>query len=110
MIWAGAFLPLLLEQLARERGVFFSDRSKPCVDHASNPPSDGSATKLLIRVDDGQKDQCIISYLGADVTTASFAMYTSSAAVVVQAITLICVSSFADYGMLSSEPCQKVHS
>jgi UMF1 family MFS transporter len=84
--------------------VFFSDRSKPCVDHAPNSLSDVNATKLFIRVDNGQKDQCLISFLGAEVTTASFAMYTSSAAVVVQAITLICVSSFADYGMLPYEP------
>lgn len=85
--------------------MFFSDRSKPCVDHAPNSPSDSNATKLFIRADNGQKDQCVINFLGADVTTASFAMYTSSAAVVVQAITLICVSSFADYGMLPSKPC-----
>jgi UMF1 family MFS transporter len=84
--------------------VFFSDGSKPCVDHTSKSGSDGNSTKVSIRADDEQKDQCVISFLGSDVTTASFAMYTTSAAVVVQAMTLICVSSFADYGMLPSYP------
>jgi UMF1 family MFS transporter len=32
-------------------------------------------------------------------STSSFAMYTFSVAVMVQAITLLCTSSFADYGM-----------
>jgi UMF1 family MFS transporter len=86
-----------LEQLARERGVFFSDRSKPCIEL---PGSGGAGTKFRIRADgsNGQKDQCVVSFLGSDITTASFAMYTFSAAVLVQAITLICFSSFADHG------------
>lgn len=40
----------------------------------------------------------MVNFLGAEITTASFAMYTSSAAVLVQAVTLICFSSFADHG------------
>ena len=87
---------MTLEQLPREKGVLFSDRSKPCVD----PLGSGSAGGLHARVDgsDGD-DQCIVQFLGSELTTTSFAMYTTSAAVLIQAITLICFSSFADHGM-----------
>jgi UMF1 family MFS transporter len=92
----GLFLPVLLEQLPRERGVLFSDRTKPCI---SPPGSTDSGDQASLRVRDaGSEDQCIVTFLGAEVTTASFAMYTTSAAVLTQAVTLICFSSFADYG------------
>lgn len=91
IVWIGAFLPVILEQLARENGTFFSDRSKPCIDHAGS---------LRMRAETGQTDneQCMIEILGKAMSTSSFAMYTSSAAVLVQAVTLVCFSSFADYG------------
>ena len=86
---------MLLEQLPRERGVLFSDRSKPCVD----PLGSGDAGRLSARAASTDDDeQCVVRFMGSDVTTTSFAMYTTSAAVLVQAITLICFSSFADYG------------
>jgi UMF1 family MFS transporter len=53
-----------------------------------------------MRADGGEKEQCVVNFLGTEVTTSSFAMYTFSAAVLVQAVTLICFSSFADHGML----------
>jgi UMF1 family MFS transporter len=40
----------------------------------------------------------MIEFMGRTMSTSSFAMYTFSAAVMVQAITLLCTSSFADYG------------
>lgn len=92
---------MTLEQLARERGVFFSDRSQPCIATGSGSP--GSQEKFQIRGEEAKEDQCIINFLGSDITTASFAMYTFSAAVLVQAVTLICLSSFADYGMYFSQ-------
>jgi len=56
---------------------------------------------MLFSRDSGLKDeQCVVKVFGGDITTASFAFYTSSAAVLVQAITLVCFSSFADHGML----------
>lgn len=99
--YTGLFLPVLLEQLPREQGVLFSDRSKPCVD----PLGSGSAGRLRARADGaGGDDQCIVRFMGSDVTTTSFAMYTTSAAVLVQAITLVCFSSFADHGTSSQFP------
>ncbi|KAG9194838.1 hypothetical protein G6011_04873 [Alternaria panax] len=97
VVAVGAFLPVILEQLARENGVFFSDHSKPCVD-------DSASGRLRIREDAGQKaeggdsEQCMVRYLGRDMSTSSFAMYTFSTAVLLQAVVLICFSSFADYG------------
>lgn len=90
---------MTLEQLARERGFFYSDRSKPCVEAGNS----GNSEKFRIRANSGAKEeQCIVNFLGSDIATSSFAMYSFSAAVLVQAITLICLSSFADHGMLSS--------
>jgi MFS transporter, UMF1 family len=43
-------------------------------------------------------NQCIINIFGGEMTTASFAMYTFSLAVLVQALSLISFSSVADYG------------
>ncbi|RAR13431.1 autophagy-related protein 22-1 [Stemphylium lycopersici] len=96
VVAVGAFLPVLLEQLARENGVFFSDRTKPCVDHSSSG-------RFRVRADEGQKnagdnEQCMVQYLGSEISTSSLAMYTSSFAVLLQALVLICFSSFADYG------------
>ncbi|KAI8943060.1 hypothetical protein NX059_001097 [Plenodomus lindquistii] len=94
VVAVGAFLPVILEQLARENGVFYSDRDKPCVDHG-----DAAAGRLRMR-DEGKQggDQCMITFAGREMSTSSFAMYTSSAAVLLQALVLICFSSFADHG------------
>lgn len=89
----GSFLPVALEQLARENGVLWSDRSTPCLD-----ASKGDSQRLLAARAEGDSDQCVINVLGADITTASFAMYTFSLAVFVQAVALISFSSVADYG------------
>ncbi|KAL1593444.1 Autophagy protein 22 [Nothophoma quercina] len=93
VVAVGAFLPVCLEQLARENGHFFSDRTKPCIEHAGS---------VRIRADngttDGQKEQCMIRLLGKDLSTSSFSLYTFSAAVLVQAIVLVLFSSFADHG------------
>jgi UMF1 family MFS transporter len=60
----------------------------------------GNATAtLLSRVSKEENNQCIIHIFGGEVTTASFAMYTFSLAVLVQALSLISFSSVADYGI-----------
>lgn len=53
-----------------------------------------------MRAEDGLEgsDQCMIKILNTTISTSSFAMYTFSAAVMVQAVTLVCFSSFADHG------------
>lgn len=94
VVGVGAFLPVTLEQLARENGVLYSNRTTPCVTH------DARVRSLMLRAADGPRDpdQCLVHILGANVTTASFAMYTFSAAVLCQALVLVSISAFADYG------------
>lgn len=54
---------------------------------------------LLARADgDDAGGQCMISPFGRETSTASFAMYTFSVAVFVQALVLISFSPVADYG------------
>ncbi|ETN36618.1 uncharacterized protein HMPREF1541_08896 [Cyphellophora europaea CBS 101466] len=90
----GSFLPVVLEQLARENGVLWSDRQTPCVDTRN----DRSGRLLMGRAEGEKNDQCLINVLGAEITTASFAMYTFSLAVLIQALALVSFSSVADYG------------
>ncbi|KAI5206047.1 MFS general substrate transporter [Aureobasidium subglaciale] len=96
----GSFLPVTLEQLAKERGVLRSDHVTPCV----KPKSVVAGTQhLLLRAvtraaTEKNEGQCVVQPFGKDISTASFAMYTFSIAVLVQAIVLISFSSFADHG------------
>ena len=100
----GSFLPITLEQLARERGVLLSDKSKPCSAsfHITQPSALGkSSLPLTMRtvsaspVDAGP---CVIHLLGVEINTASFALYTFSLSVFVQAILIISMSGAADHG------------
>lgn len=94
----GAFLPVVLEQLARENGHFFSDRSKPCVERAGG-------VRVRVRAENGTlNEQCMVTLLGKDVSTSSFSLYTFSAAVLVQALVLVLFSSFADHGSSGTLP------
>ncbi|CAG8972465.1 hypothetical protein HYALB_00001154 [Hymenoscyphus albidus] len=97
----GSFLPVTLEQLARERGVLWSDRTTSCMQKVVNNATEiavNSTSVVLARADKDKNNQCIVSVFGTEVTTSSFAMYTFSMAVFVQALALISFSSVADYG------------
>lgn len=90
----GSFLPVTIEALARQNGVLWSDRTTPCIGAAA-----ATAKMLLLARDENSKnDQCVVNVFGAQITTASFAMYTFSAAVFCQALALVSFSSVADYG------------
>ncbi|KAI5302090.1 Autophagy protein 22, partial [Ascosphaera pollenicola] len=106
----GSFLPLTLEQLAREHGVLYSDRSLSCVEPrpsvnnatvATSAAVNGTvrAAKYLARaIEDVDPDRCVVHVFGKELNTASFAMFTFSAAVFFQALTLVSSSSLADHG------------
>ncbi|WQF77666.1 Putative MFS transporter superfamily [Colletotrichum destructivum] len=79
----GSFIPILLETLARENGVLLSDRSTPCGTSDSKNKADG---------------QCVVYVLGIEINTASFAMYTFSISVLLQALLVVSISSAADHG------------
>ncbi|KAK6429666.1 hypothetical protein LTR95_014189 [Oleoguttula sp. CCFEE 5521] len=95
----GSFAPVTLEQLARERGVLKSDNWTPCV---YPPPQENEPilARLTRRVADNVKegDQCVVKPFGWAMSTASFALYTFSFAVFLQALVLITFSPVADYG------------
>ncbi|KAI1083369.1 autophagy-related protein 22 [Whalleya microplaca] len=73
-----SFIPILLESLARENGVLLSDHETPCGDNANG--------------------QCVVSVLGIEINTASFAMYTFSISVLLQALLVVSISCAADHG------------
>lgn len=92
----GSFGPVTLEQLAREAGVLRSDGKTSCIQ-----PQGESAAGRLVRSVLASRDehaQCIIAPFGKPMATASFAMYTFSTAVFVQALVLISFSPVADFG------------
>jgi MFS transporter, UMF1 family len=78
----GSFIPILLESLARENGVLLKN-GKPC-----GPSNEKN----------GDDKQCVVHVLGLEINTASFAMYTFSLSVLLQALLVVSISSFADHG------------
>lgn len=96
----GSFLPITLEQLARDQGVLAKDKSTPC------KPSWEMARSELTKITEvtgsvrssPQTLECVVQILGRDVNTASFAMYTFSISVLVQALLIISMSGAADHG------------
>ncbi|KAF9701062.1 hypothetical protein EKO04_000876 [Ascochyta lentis] len=94
----GSFIPVTLEQLARENGVLLHDHSTPC--KASLPTVSPPTTSFttLFRPHHPEKGQCVINILGFEVNTASFAMYTFSISVLIQALLIISMSGAADHG------------
>ncbi|KAF9731571.1 hypothetical protein PMIN06_007891 [Paraphaeosphaeria minitans] len=88
----GSFIPLTLEQLARENGFLLHDPTQPCKNARITTPT------YSIFSPDEDKGQCIVRLLGLDINTASFAMYTFSISVLVQALLIISMSGAADHG------------
>ncbi|KAF4510572.1 hypothetical protein G6O67_002449 [Ophiocordyceps sinensis] len=78
-----SFIPILLESLARENGVLLSDPTKPCGTSDSKSEDDG---------------QCVVYVAGLEINTASFAMYTFSVSVLIQALLVVSISCAADHG------------
>ena len=97
----GSFLPITLEQLARDQGVLLTDKTTPC---RKNGHTHLNATvKPYIntrshRPHHGELPACVIYFLGAEINTASFAMYTFSLSVLAQALLIISMSGAADHG------------
>ncbi|KAK4047976.1 Autophagy protein 22 [Microbotryomycetes sp. JL221] len=77
------FLPVLLETYARENGKLGPDFTRHC------PSSVGDAP-----IEEDQR--CSVKVLGLLIDTASFSLYTYSASVLIQALTVISMGSLAD--------------
>ncbi|KAF2803863.1 uncharacterized protein BDZ99DRAFT_467976 [Mytilinidion resinicola] len=95
----GSFIPITLEQLARERGVLLSDKTTPCsASFHVDPPGLNITSSLIGRSPKQEPGQCVVHILGLEVNTASFAMYTFSISVLIQALLIISMSGAADHG------------
>ena len=87
---AATYIPVTLEQLASERGVLFSDLTKPC------RPQTSPSNDLLRRF---EEDRCVFKLFGLWwIDTASFALYVFSLSVLFQALVVISMSGAADHG------------
>ncbi|KAK9237560.1 autophagy-related protein 22-like protein [Lipomyces kononenkoae] len=89
----GIYLPILLEQLARDKSVMADDHSVSCEYFEEVP---GSSPGLSPGT--GTERYCVTPALGFYVHPASFALYTFSISVFLQAIVVISMSGAADRG------------
>ena len=92
----GAFIPITLEDLARASAtaVLASDHSRPC-------KVKGIEVSNAIRDDTPHhngSNQCVFHVLGMEMNTASFALYTFSVSVLLQALVVVTMSGAADHG------------
>ena len=80
--------------------MLLSDKTTPC--GSSFDPTmlnAGNGSSLAPRGSSSAASaQCIIYFLGWEMNTASFAMYTFSLSVLVQALLIISISGAADHG------------
>ena len=97
----GSFIPITLEQLARDQGFLLSDKSKRCSTsfETSTPGANASSLHPHTASMPAGQGQCVINLLGVEINTASFAMYTFSISVLVQALLIITISAAADHGL-----------
>jgi UMF1 family MFS transporter len=100
----GAFIPITLEDLARASptAVLAHDHTKSCRAHGIER-SLGSSRDFLVRGDlhdpaSRKGAQCVFSLLGWEMNTASFASYTFSISVLIQALLVVTMSGAADHG------------
>ena len=77
--------------------MLLTDRTKPCEtkDPISSAPGSPS---IFTRAPHKDKEQCVVNFFGVDINTASFAMYTFSISVLLQALVIISMSGAADHG------------
>ncbi|KAK6351336.1 Autophagy protein 22 [Orbilia javanica] len=91
----GSFIPVLLEQLAREKGHILGNPSSRCTSSENMGPGGASGS----HGSDGRKAPvCVVDIMGFEINTASFVMYTFSLSVMFQALVIISMSGAADHG------------
>lgn len=90
--------------MARDRGVLLADKTTPCKatwnDAAQISLYEGLTSSFgsTGKPHTPKASQCVIYFLGAEINTASFAMYTFSVSVLVQSLLIISMSGAADHG------------
>lgn len=93
----GAFIPITIEDLARgsPSAVLASDHTRSCKTKVDIPEI---AATLLSKGRSHANNQCVFGLLGFEINTASFAMYTFSISVLLQALVVVTMSGAADHG------------
>lgn len=96
----GSFMPITLEQLARENGVLLKDQTTPCKASWEPTPTSAMNDTTLTMIEHRPKElpACVVHILGAEINTASFALYTFSISVLIQALLIVSMSGAADHG------------
>lgn len=97
----GAFIPITLEDLARASpsAVLANDHTKSCKPHGIEGSVPSPATAIFAGDRESRRGaQCVFRVLGLEVNTASFAMYTFSISVLIQALVVVTMSGAADHG------------
>ncbi|KAF8151761.1 autophagy-related protein 22-like protein [Crassisporium funariophilum] len=82
------FLPICLEQFARDNGFLMPDRTEPC-SSLKPAPTTGVASDL-------EQARCVVKIGWAWIDSASFSLYIYSISVALQAITVISMGGIAD--------------
>lgn len=92
----GAFIPITLEDLARgsATAVLAGDHSKSCKAKGIDVAAPGPDGPTIPR----SGTQCVFHVFGTEMNTASFAMYTFSVSVLLQAFLVVTMSGAADHG------------
>ncbi|KAI0795848.1 autophagy-type protein 22 [Abortiporus biennis] len=81
------FLPLCLEQFARDNGFLLPDKTQPCSSRPGN--------ETVVVTDEAAR--CVVKLGWAWIDTASFSLYVNSASVALQALTVISMGGIADH-------------
>ncbi|KAF8804030.1 MFS general substrate transporter [Phlegmacium glaucopus] len=87
------FLPICLEQFARDNGFLLPDRINPC--SSLKPISRTNATEEALAL--AQEARCVVKIGWAWIDSASFSLYVYSISVALQAITVISLGGIADH-------------
>ncbi|KAF3127622.1 Autophagy protein 22 [Orbilia oligospora] len=89
----GSFIPVLLEQLAREKGHILGSPESRCKSSENMGPGGASGGNGGVKA-----PVCVVDIMGFEINTASFVMYTFSLSVMFQALVIISMSGAADHG------------
>ncbi|KIP01454.1 hypothetical protein PHLGIDRAFT_32542 [Phlebiopsis gigantea 11061_1 CR5-6] len=90
------FLPICLEQFARDNGYLLPDRTIPCTSVPS--PTANSTTFHGATVNTPQEEvRCVVKLGWMWIDSASFSLYVNSISVALQALTVISMGNIADH-------------
>ncbi|KAH8111613.1 autophagy-type protein 22 [Phellopilus nigrolimitatus] len=85
------FLPICLEQFARDNGVLLPDKTEPCVSLKATPHARADASAIA------EEMRCVVQIGWAWVDSASFSLYVYSTSVALQALTVISMGGIANH-------------